>query len=148
MKRLLALLVLAAGCDDASSGGGPRKSGAHGHTAPHGGALVELGDHVAQLEFLVEGGKLTAYVLDGHGEKAVRVEQKELAVHVVPRGAGAPLRIALAAVGSSLTGEKPGDSSQFEGKFDGPKEWDGLLEAIRVKGFEFKGVKFKYPEGG
>ena len=145
MKKLAWLLLLA-GCDDAPAG--PRPSGGHGHAAPHGGALIELGDHVAQIEIVVDGKKMTAYVLDGHAEKAVRIEQKELVVHAVPRGAGTPIQAKLAAVGSSLSGEKPGDTSQFEGAFDGPKAWDGLLEAVRVKGVDFKSVKFKFPEGG
>jgi hypothetical protein len=149
MKKWLLAVAMLAACDDASSGPVPgRPSGAHGHSAPHGGALVELGDHVAQVEFVRDGKKLIAYVLDGHAEKSVRIGQMELVVHVVPRGAGAPIKVTLAAVGSSLTGEKPGDTPQFEAAFDGPKEWDGLVEAVKVKGLEFKSVKFKYPEGG
>jgi len=146
MKKAWLWMALLAGCDDAPPGAG-RPSGGHGHAAPHGGALVELGDHVAQVEIVVDGKKMTAYVLDGHAEKAVRIEQKELVVHAVPRGAGAPIQARLVAVGSALSGEKPGDTSQFEGAFDGPKAWDGLIEAVRVKGLDFKSVKFRYPEG-
>jgi hypothetical protein len=146
MRKLAWLLVLAAGCDDAPAGAG-RPSGAHGHSAPHGGALVELGDHVAQVEIVVNGKEMTAYVLDGHASKPVRIGQLELVVHAVPRGAGAPIKARLDAVGSPLSGEKPGDTSEFHGSFDGPKAWDGLIESVKVKGLEFKNVKFKYPEG-
>ena len=48
---------------------------AHDHTAPHGGTLIEIGEHAYNLELVRDNtaGKLTAYVLDGHAEDFVRI---------------------------------------------------------------------------
>ena len=53
----------------------PEPEGGHEHVAPHGGALVELGEELAHLELVHDPttGTLTAYVLDGEAEQAVRV---------------------------------------------------------------------------
>src|SRR5258705_5912312 len=69
----VAILVLGA-CDSKE----PEKKppAAHVHTAPHGGALVDLdGGHI---ELLIERGtgKMPGYVLDDQAEKAVQMVQK------------------------------------------------------------------------
>jgi hypothetical protein len=45
------------------------------HTAPHGGHLLELGDHALHVEIVFDQAtrKLTAYVLGPHAEEAVAV---------------------------------------------------------------------------
>jgi len=139
MRRLLLVLLLAA-CD--SKPAEPPPAAGHVHRAPHGGLLVELGDEFAHVELVLEGatGKVTAYVLDGEVEKPIRLEQKE----IVLRTKGGDL--ALQAVGSPLTGEKPGDSSQFEGQSDGlkgTKELDGTLLRIVVKGKELTNIPLR-----
>jgi hypothetical protein len=76
---LLALLpLLALGCsrshdhahDAAKSAGGEVHRHGHVHTAPHGGLLVEVGDHQFNVELVIdrEIGRIAAYVLDGHAE--------------------------------------------------------------------------------
>lgn len=108
--------------------------------------LVELGDEVAHVELVFESatGKVTAYVLDGEAEKPIRLEQKEI---VLKAATG---EVALQAVGSPLTGEKPGDTSQFEGQSDrlkGVKELDGMLVRIVVKGRELTSVPLRLQPG-
>ena len=51
---------------------------AHQHKAPHKGTLVEFGEEFAHLELVLDQatGKISAWVLDGEAEKAVRVAQK------------------------------------------------------------------------
>lgn len=52
----------------------------HHHEAPHGGHLIELGDHLFNAEVVLdaEAGKLMVYVLDAHAENAVAVEQEQI----------------------------------------------------------------------
>jgi len=120
----------------------PAKEATHHHEAPHGGMLVELGEHVANLELVLDAstGSLTAYVLDGHADQPIRLEQKELVLK------GKALSVALQAVGSPLTGEKPGDTSQFAGQSDGlkgAKEFDAAVVRIVIKGREFSDVPLR-----
>lgn len=138
MRRALLVLLLL-GCD--SKPPETPLPAKHTHQAPHGGALVELGQEFAHVEVVVESatGKVTAYVLDGEVEKPIRLEQKEL----VLKGKSP---VTLQAVGSPLTGEKPGDTSQFEGQSDalkGATELDAALVRIVVKGKEFADVPLR-----
>ena len=52
----------------------------HVHTAPHGGHLIELGEHMynAELVYTDEDPKLTIYILDGHAESPVALPDEEL----------------------------------------------------------------------
>jgi len=134
------LVLLLLGCDSKPPETPPPAK--HTHQAPHGGTLVELGQEFAHVELVFEGttGKVTAYVLDGEVEKPIRLEQKELVLK------GKAQSLALQAVGSPLTGEKPGDTSQFEGRSDGLKgatEFDAALVRIVVKGREFHDVPLR-----
>jgi hypothetical protein len=56
----------------------------HAHDAPHGGHLIELGDHEYSAEVVHDGdtGQLIVYVFDAHAENTVPVslEQIEFAV--------------------------------------------------------------------
>ena len=139
MRSALLLLLLAA-CDSKPPETPPAAK--HAHQAPHGGTLVELGQEFAHVEVVFESatGKVTAYVLDGEVEKPIRLEQKELLLK------GKTRSVTLQAVGSPLTGEKPGDTSQFEGQSDGLKgatELDAALVRIVVKGREFNDVPLR-----
>ena len=139
MRRALLALVLL-GCD--AKPPDPPPPAKHTHQAPHDGTLVELGEEFAHVELLLEGpmGKVTAYIFDGEMEKPIRLEQKELVLK------GKSVTLTLQAVGSPLTGEKPGDTSQFEGQSDGlkgAKEFDGAIARIVIKGKELTDVPFR-----
>ena len=139
MRRALLLLLLAA-CDSKPPETPPPAK--HAHQATRGGTLVELGQEFAHLELVLDGstGKMTAYVLDGEVEKPIRLEQKEIVLK------GKSLSVTLQAVGSPLTGEKPGDTSQFEGQSDGlkgAKEFDGAVVRVVIKGREFSEVPLR-----
>ena len=56
----------------------------HNHAPPHGGRLVELGDHEFQVELVhsAEEGTLDAHLWDGHAEVPVPTTQKLLQVKV------------------------------------------------------------------
>ncbi|TAJ20817.1 MAG: hypothetical protein EPO68_05805 [Planctomycetota bacterium] len=139
--QVLALLAIAS-CGGEAPAPAP-SSGGHVHVAPNGGKLIELGDHVANLELLYDrsSGKLRVHVLDAHAEAHVRIQAPEL---VLVRDGAPP--IALHALGSDLSGETVGDSSRFEGVLaDTPAAWTAQLSAIEVRGVRFANVAIRYP---
>lgn len=174
MKRLewaLALcLALAAGCDSGSHGHDHKHdhdhdhgskaqagkgeagegSGGHHHTAPHGGALVALGDHFALLEVKLDAaGRVDLWALDKEGEAGVRPKESTLAL-TVTRPGKEPITVKLKAVASSLTGETRESSSHFaatDKRLEGVEAFEGRIERVTLKGRVFEGVAFPYPEG-
>ncbi len=123
----------------------------HEHVAPHGGTLIALGDELAHLELVLdpETGELTAYVLDGEAQRGVAVEQPALGIDVQP-GSGGRFAVALAPVANVLTGETPGNTSQFAGRSDrlkGLRRFRGEIRRLEVKGQRFERVSFRFPEG-
>jgi len=124
------------------------KHGAHAHTAPHGGTLVELGEHAYNLELVRDNaaGTLTAYVLDGHAEKFVRI--KAPAIDLIAMPGGKFTRIPLQAVANTSTGETVGDTSQFEAKADWLKtadEFAGIV-TLEIRGTKFEQVPYSLPK--
>ncbi len=127
--------------------GGP----GHEHHAPHKGALEVLGDEAAHVELVLDGatGTLTAYVLDGEAENPVRIPQDKLRLKITGL-AGGDVALDLAAVANPLTGEKVGDTSQFEGaseKLKGVTQFAGTLETISARGMKFDAVEIGFPGG-
>ena len=124
----------------------------HHHTAPHGGALVVLGEEFAHVEFVLEEktGKLTGYVLDSEAEKPVRLSQKTIELKINRLKSGQSITLQLKAAANVLTGETEGDTSQYEGQFDalkGMTEFHAQIASITVKGQHFTDVDFDFPEG-
>jgi hypothetical protein len=122
----------------------------HVHTAPHGGTLVELGDHAFNLELVRDPatGKLTAYVLDSHAESFVRISTPSF--EITATVAGAKQKLSLVAVANAATGEKIGATSQFEATADWLKTtaaFDGVITALTIRDNPFKSVAFKLPQG-
>lgn len=172
------LLTLAAGCERASpvkpveerstpAAGGQPAAGtaavdaggaaaadaehAHAHTAPHGGSLVCVGEHLAHLEWVLnpDAGTLDLYVLDGGASAGVRVAapQVELAVQPTRDGqpAGERFTVQLAGRASALTGEKEGDTSHFSvtaAALRGVREFSGEVAGLTIKGVRFEGLTF------
>ena len=122
----------------------------HAHVAPHGGTLIVLGEESAHLEWVMDAasGKVDLYVLDGEAINGLPVPQESLrfAIEGVPELTSVELQ----AVASSLSGETVGNSSRFQGEIAGLKgaeQFKATLEAITVRGVDFRGVSFPYPEG-
>lgn len=121
----------------------------HHHTAPHGGALLELGEHFSFLELVVDPatGRVTLYVLDGEAEKAVRVAHPNLTLTLI-EPAGITASLTLEARASTLTGETVGDSSEFVGVLEALKGANAVkarLATIVVKGQTFDGLELVWP---
>ena len=126
----------------------------HEHHAPHGGALVALGEEFAHLEFVLDAatGELTAYALDGEAENAVRLKQPSigLKIKLKKEGQAKELALALAPVGNPLTGETLGDTSEYHGgatDLANVQAFDATLEAVEIRGQSFAAVAFNYPKG-
>jgi hypothetical protein len=124
----------------------------HGHRAPHGGALIELGEEFAHVELVYEpaSGTLRLYVLDGEAQRGVRIAQSEVVVHIAgaqPQLAALELR--LEPVENALTGETAGDTSEFtarDGRLAGVRAFRGEIAELRVRGRRFEGVPVEYPD--
>lgn len=160
-RALAIVAALAAGCDRpaADRAGEPAKPApgappaarsdsdhGHHHEAPHGGVLVALGDHAANVEFVLQAdeGKLTAYVFDGCAEKPIRIGQSEIRIELTGEHAAAGV-LELKPVANALTGETAGDSSEFAltvSALKGAKRLSGRIASITVRGVEFRDVPF------
>jgi hypothetical protein len=149
LSFLPALLVMAVlmtvGCSRHEHDHAAHAHHGHAHQAPHGGTLIELGDHQFNLELLHDrgAGTLTAFVLDGHAEHAVRVPANEIRLLLDREGRTEPL--SLAAVANPLSGETVGDTSEFRAEAEWLKEAtmvSGHIAAITVRGVTFRDVAF------
>ncbi|HEY7183388.1 MAG TPA: hypothetical protein VIC84_18285 [Blastocatellia bacterium] len=125
-----------------------KKGSGHEHSAPHGGALVELGDEFAHLEIVLDAvtGTMIAYALDGEAERPVRIKQNEIEIAVKDPA----VTIKLGGVSNALTGETTGDTSEFWGRSDrlkGETDFEGVIKTISIKGRQFKDVEFNFPDG-
>ena len=135
-----ALLMLTfAGCGGREPSGG----GGHSHKAPHGGTLVEDGQHAYNVELVRDAaaGKLTAYIIDGHAENFIRIAIPSFELVAITGGDRKPLT--LRAVASTATGETVGDTSQFEAQADWLKnvgEFPGMITSIDIRGTKFDNV--------
>lgn len=120
----------------------------HQHEAPNGGLLVELGDHAANVELLLdaETGTLTVYLLGPHAEHPVRSDAAALDVTV--QVGGKEIALELLPVAKTLSGEKAGDTSTFKvqhGALIGAKRFTGRVGPLRLRGVEFEATAFAWP---
>lgn len=153
LGSILALVVGLAGCgrsDESATQGAASnedKDGHHAHVAPHGGTLIEIGDHMFALELVhdAEEGRLTAYVLDAHAEKFVRIPAEGF--EIVALVAGRRESLPMAAVANPVTGETIGDTSEFTGAakwLKGKVAVDALIPALEIRGTAFKDIRFAF----
>lgn len=123
----------------------------HVHTAPHGGTLVEIGEHTYTIEFVRDAvaGKLSAYILDGHAENFIRISAKSFdVIATLPDGANRTLT--LTATADPATGEKVGDTSLFEGHAEWLKTtatFDAAIARLNIRGTSVLQVAFNFPKG-
>jgi len=142
------MAVWISACSDHKHSHGDHGHG-HVHTAPHGGTLVEIGQHAFNLEFVRDPAKglLTAYVLDGHAENFVRLPIPSFSV--AAELGGKTETLVLSAVANSQTGEKVGDTSQFEVTADflkSPGALKGAVPNLEIRGQKFESIQFTLPE--
>lgn len=123
----------------------------HEHAAPHGGTLVEIGEHAYNLEIVRDAatGRLAAFVFDGHVENFIRL--KAPAFEVVATVGGEKRPLTFRAVANPATGETVGDTAQFETQADWLKTtatFDAVIPALTIKGTAFTAIAFNFPKGG
>lgn len=141
----LTSLLFAAGCSEPRDHGKISNHADHNHTAPHGGTLIKLGHHAYNVELLRDNaaGKLTAWVLDAHAEDFIRIAAPTIELVAVHEQQSTLL--VLQAVAYPATGEKVGDTSQFEVQADWLKtagEFSGTI-TLEIKGTKFEKVPYR-----
>jgi hypothetical protein len=117
----------------------------HRHEPTRGGTLIELGDHVAHVELVLDAqtGQLTLFSLDAHAEQPVRLAAPGLAVEL--ETPGGPLALTLVPRASALTGETVGDTSEFaltDPRLVGLAELRGRIPVLETRGQRFEAVAF------
>ncbi|MBI5774364.1 MAG: hypothetical protein HZA89_11555 [Verrucomicrobia bacterium] len=149
---VLALLLaasLAPGCGDShQSGGGTAHK--HHHEPPHGGTGVTLGDEEFHLEFVLDAatGRIQAYVLSAHMAGFVRLAAESFEVTATVDGRAETL--VFKAVTNHATGERPGDTSEFEAQaawLKTAKIFDAMLKNLTIRGKSYDSVPFSFPKG-
>ena len=129
----------------------PGDHGGHPHTAPHGGTLIELGEHAYNVEFVRDSatGKIIAYILDGHAENFVRIKAPSFTINFT---LGADTReLSLRAAANSATGETVGDTSQFEAQADWLRSatgFEAVIPALEIRGTRFENIAVRLPSNG
>jgi hypothetical protein len=145
MLRISLVLVIAlAGCArEEEAHEHQQEEHQHLHEAAYGGTLIELGEHAAQAELVLdkETGTVTVYLWDSCISKPARSRQIALRVEF-----GEDLSVDLEPVANPLTGETFGDTSKFEAQSDRLKGFEsgkGRLGAIEILGTTFEPTPFE-----
>jgi hypothetical protein len=149
---LLACGLTACAKKEAGAGHAPAAAetaghGHHAHVAPHGGMLIEVGEHMFNIELVhdVAAGRLTAYILDAHAENFVRLPIQGFALVALVNGQRQSLP--MAAVANPVTGETVGDTSEFSataGWLKSKVACDAFIPAIDIRGTTFTDVRFAF----
>ena len=145
---LLAALALLTGCGEREH---TASAGGHHHESPHGGTAVELGDHEAHLDVVLDPatGKLTAYVMDAHAENFVRIPLESF--EIIAKLPAGETTLLLKAVANAASGEKTGDTSQFEAQSDALKGvvgFDAELKQLVVRSKTYSKIPFHVGKAG
>ncbi len=112
---ILSLCVIGSGCGgtDANHDTHDHAAG-HLHHAAHGGHLIEVGAHQANIEVLFDAktGQVDVYILGPHAERSLRLADKLIPVQFTL--GEEVVEAELQAQASALSGETVGDTSHFQ----------------------------------
>ncbi len=118
----------------------------HAHHASHGGVLIEVGEHEANLEVVhdAEAGVITIYVSGAHAEKPVRIKDEKFPalLQIKKEDVG----VVFEAQASALSQETVGDTSIFktEGEFLKTEDVTHItVDKINIYGKTFTDIKGK-----
>jgi hypothetical protein len=145
---LLPLFFVACGHDH-DEHSDPTDSGGHAHAPPHGGMLVELGEHGSgyNLElFLHEQGFLQIYVWDAHVDNLVRIAPEKIEV-LIPDANGSQKILVCDAIADPITGESVGDTALFTSiqRINDQLPLKGVIPSIQVLSKTYENVSFEFP---
>ena len=135
-------------CGQDHDGHGHSESDPHCHAPPHGGVLIELGEHGSgyNLElFLEDQGFLQIFVWDAHVDNLVRIEQENVDL-LIPEDNGTQKTIVCAAVADAATGETVGDTSLFASSEPMADQLPlkGVIPSIKVIGKTYENIPFEF----
>jgi hypothetical protein len=124
----------------------------HVHVAPHGGALVELGDHIANLELVLDPatGKLTGYMLDAHAENPLPIAQPEIEITIDAEKLDDAGKQTMVSVPLKLTAKSEGEkkeASEFTAQSDELKavnHFHGSIPVIETPEKKFEKIDVHY----
>ena len=148
------LAIGGAGCGEGSSPSstvGIQSKHGHVHVPPHRGTPVVLGDEDFHIEFvhIPQSSTLRCYVLDGHMNEFIRLEQPSIQLVVRRQNRKAPETLELRAVATTATGETKGNTSQFEAQADWLKEYPAAFQAtvvqVSIRGVTYTNETFTFP---
>lgn len=146
MRNRMTILALVSlgffcGCErrsDHAKGAGTAPT--HQHAAPHGGILIEVGDHQFNVELVHDAaaGTLTLYTLDAHAENFVRIAMP--AIEIAINAGGQTRSLTLLPVANAATGETVGATSQYQVQAEWLKDLSRLNGTVIL--LDFNGAKF------
>ena len=123
-------------------------NGAHNHPAPHGGQLVELGEHGSgfNLELVLhEQGFLQVYVLDAHVQNFVRISANSIDIEITDQN-GNTKNITCEPVADPITGESIGNTSLFTSteRINEILPLKGVINQIDIKEASYENVEINF----
>ena len=124
--------------------------GHHVHVAPHGGQLVEVGEHGAgfNLELVLHpDGFLQIDVLDAHAENFVRIPAYSMTFEIQDIN-NSTKQILCEAVEDPLTGETAGNSSLFTSteRIQEFIPFKGVFTQLDIMEFSYENLSFELSE--
>ncbi|MBT7406427.1 MAG: hypothetical protein HN754_09965 [Opitutae bacterium] len=121
---------------------------AHNHPAPHGGQLVELGEHGSgfNLELVLhEQGFLQIYVLDAHVQNFVRISANSIDIEITDQNGTARI-ITCEPIEDPITGETVGNTSLFTSteRINEILPLQGVINKIDIVEFPYENVEINF----
>ena len=121
---------------------------AHAHVAPHGGQLVELGEHGSgfNLELVLhEDGFLQIYVLDAHVDNFVRISAGSIDIKITDSN-GTEKTISCEPVADPITCETIRSSSLFTSneRIRDLIPFKGIIQNIEVMEFSYENIEVNF----
>ena len=121
---------------------------AHNHPAPHGGQLVELGEHGSgfNLELVLhEQGFLQIYVLDAHVQNFVRLSANSIDIEITDQNGTARI-ITCEPIEDPITGETVGNTSLFTSteRINEILPLQGVINKIDIMEFPYENVEINF----
>ncbi len=160
-RRLLALLLTLTlaltmpACDDhgheKDHDHKDEKKGGHAHEPSHGGKLIEVGDHEANIEVKLDdaSGTLDVWTSGPHAVKAARIDAMMLNATLTIGDDS--FEMSLGPVANEITDEKAGDTSHFQGQDDrlkGVKKFTIEVKNLKILGKTHESVKGEIDQSG
>ena len=121
---------------------------AHNHPAPHGGQLVELGEHGSgfNLELVLhEQGFLQIYVLDAHVQNFVRISANSIDIEITDQNGTARI-ITCEPIEDPITRETVGNTSLFTSteRINEILPLQGVINKIDIMEFPYENVEINF----